>query len=185
MTNNPDGPPLDVERILTTLNRHQVDYLVVGGGAANAYGAVRRTEDFDCLAERSDENLARLGRAMRDLNARLRVGGLTDEESQQLPVRLDADALQAMQVSTWRTDAGDFDVLADMPDRQGQRLRYEDLAPRAVTIRFGNSEVRVAALEDIIASKEWADRPKDHDALPELHAINSRRGTDPPEPAPS
>lgn len=93
MTNNPDGPPLDVERILATLNRHQVDYLVVGGGAANAYSA-------------------------------------------------------------------------------------------AVTIRFANSEVRVAALEDIIASKEWADRPKDLDALPELHAINSRRGNDPAEPAP-
>jgi len=27
-------------------------------------------------------------------------------------------------------------------------------------------DVRVAALEDIIASKEWADRPKDGEALP-------------------
>lgn len=31
--------------------------------------------------------------------------------------------------------------------------------------------ISLAALEDIIASKEWADRPKDHEALPELYAI--------------
>lgn len=114
MTTNPEGPPLDVERILETLNRHKVDFLVVGGTAANAYGAIRTTKDFDCMAMRSDDNLARLGDAMKELHARLRVGGLTDAEAQQLPVRLDA---------------------------------------------------------------------KDHEALPELHDINSRRGSDPPTPA--
>jgi hypothetical protein len=31
--------------------------------------------------------------------------------------------------------------------------------------------IRVAALEDIIASKEWANRPKDQAALPELRAL--------------
>ena len=31
--------------------------------------------------------------------------------------------------------------------------------------------VRVAALDDLIASKEWADRAKDHHALPELREL--------------
>jgi hypothetical protein len=36
----------------------------------------------------------------------------------------------------------------------------------------GGLSIRVAALDDVIASKEWADRPKDHEALPELRTLN-------------
>jgi hypothetical protein len=36
--------------------------------------------------------------------------------------------------------------------------------------------VRVAALDDIIASKEWANRPKDHEALTELRRLATDRG---------
>jgi hypothetical protein len=175
MTTSPEDPVLDVERILATLDRHHVDYLVVGGISTRLHGALRPTKDFDCLPERSRDNLARLGAAMRELNARLRVAALTDAEAQQLPTRIDATSLQQMQLSTWRTDAGDFDVLADMPDRHGRRVTYEDLAPRCITIGVGGLSIRVADLDDVIASKEWANRPKDHEALPELRAIRARQ----------
>jgi hypothetical protein len=168
-------PVLDVRRILDALDRHDVDYLAVGGTAANVYGASRVTEDFDCIPERSDDNLARLASAMQDLNARFRVEGLTDAEAQALPIKLDALALRQMELSTWRTDAGDFDVLADLANRQGDHLRYEQLAPRALTFDVTGYPIRVAALDDIISSKEWANRPKDHEALPELRAIRDAR----------
>ncbi|HSH60548.1 MAG TPA: hypothetical protein VK988_13110 [Acidimicrobiales bacterium] len=178
MAPHPEGPSLDVARILDALERHHVQFLVVGGTAAAAYGAVRPTDDFDCLPERSEDNLGRLSAAMRELNARLRVEGLTDVEAQQLPTHIDAVSLGQMELSTWRTDAGPFDVLADLPNRDGQHLRYEDLLPRAVTIALHDLHVRVAALDDLISSKEWADRPKDHEALPELHALHTRHGQD-------
>jgi hypothetical protein len=38
-------------------------------------------------------------------------------------------------------------------------------------VTFGNVTVMVASLHDIIASKQWANRPKDNAALPELLAI--------------
>jgi hypothetical protein len=151
MTAGPEEPLLDVERILDTLERHHLKYLVLGGTAANAYGAQRITKDFDCLPERSLDNLARLAGAMRELNARLRVAGLTDAEAQRLPVHVDAHQLRQVEPSTWRTDAGDFDVLADLPDRRGRHLGYEDLTGRAVT-DLGGLSVRVAALDDVIAS---------------------------------
>ena len=121
-------PPLDARRLLATLDRHGVEYLLVGGGAAIAYGATRPTVDLDCLPHRSQANLTRLAAAMRDLNARLRVEGLTDEDAKALPVQLSAEALGRMEISTWRTDAGDFDVLADIPTRGGTHLSYDDLA---------------------------------------------------------
>jgi len=54
---------------------------------------------------------------MRELNARLHVEGLSDEESKRLPVELDSRTISRMEISTWSTDAGDLDVLADMPAR--------------------------------------------------------------------
>jgi hypothetical protein len=67
--------PPDVGRIVETLGRHDVEYLLVGGVAASSHGAGRPTFDFDCLAQRTSENLERLANAMRELNARLRVEG--------------------------------------------------------------------------------------------------------------
>jgi hypothetical protein len=163
--------PLDLDRVLATLNRHGVDYLLVGGVSAIAHGATRPTVDFDCLAERSTENLDRLADALKELNARLRVGGLSDEESKALPTIIDARTFEATQTSTWRTDAGDFDVLSAIPDRDGNRQGYADLLARAKAAPLGRHSVLVASLDDVIASKEWANRPKDHDALPELREL--------------
>jgi len=174
MTSSPEEPVLDVERILATLDRRHVDYLVVGGVSCRLQGALRPTKDLDCLPDRSPDNLARLAAAMRELNARLRVAGLTDAEACRLPTQVDGMSLSQMELSTWRTDAGDFDVLATMPDRHGAHLRYEDLVSRAITVDISGRPIRVAALADVIASKEWADRPKDRQALPELRDLDRR-----------
>lgn len=48
---------LDIDRLLTALDRHKVDFLLVRGVAAIAHGA-RPTADLDCLAGRSRENTA-------------------------------------------------------------------------------------------------------------------------------
>ncbi len=166
-----EPPRLDIDRLLTTLDHHGVRYLLVGGVAAIAHGALRPTKDLDCLALRSAENLDRLAASLRDLRARLRVEGLSDDESAALGVRVDADTLARMEISTWRTDAGDLDVLTDLPDADGKRLVFSDLVARADRQEFRGVLVQVAALDDIIASKEWADRPKDREALPELRDL--------------
>jgi hypothetical protein len=41
-------------------------------------------------------------------------------------------------------------------------------------VDVGGSTVTVASIDDVIASKQWANRPKDRDALPELIAIRDR-----------
>ena len=171
MTSEP--PALDVDRILATLERHHVEFVLVGGVAAIAHGARRPTADVDCLARRTAENLDRLAAALHELNARLRVHGLPDDEAALLPTRLDRDTLARMEISTWRTDAGDFDVLADIPARNGRRVRYDELLSRAEVQDLHGIAVYVAALSDVIASKEWANRPKDRAALPELRALHS------------
>ena len=92
-------------------------------------------------------------------------------------MQLDGRSLAQMELSTWRSDAGDFDVLVGIPDRDGRVMSYEELIGRAEEQRLHGVVVRAAALDDIIASKEWANRPKDQRALPELRALRHRRCT--------
>ena len=172
---DPDDTPLDVALLVGTLERHGVEYLVVGGIAAQGYGAARPTKDFDCLVRRGQANLDRLAAAMVELGARLRVQGLTDDESRALPVQMDGAMLAQNEISTWRTDAGDLDVLTNIPAGDGRRLRYEDLAHRANIVQGNGFVLRAANLADIVASKEWADRPKDREALAELCEILAER----------
>jgi len=173
MTTPTEGPPpLDIRRQVEVLNRHGVRFLVVGGANVVAQGASHLTTDLDVLPVSDADNLARLGAAMEELGARLRVEGLSDEEAKGLPVQLrDGRIFHSAEITNWRTDAGDLDVMLSMPDRGGTRHPYEHFAARAVPGAADDEPVQLAHLADVIASKEHADRDKDREALPALRLL--------------
>lgn len=178
-----DGPPHDLPRLIEALDRHGVEYLVCGGAAAQAYGVERPTEDADCVVRRERANLDRLAGVMRELHARLRVAGLSDTEARRLPVQLDGATLADLSLTTWMTDAGAFDVLDGLEAPDGRVVPYEELIERATILQGDGFTIRAAALEDIIAAKERADRPKDREALPALRAKRDERAAGPETPA--
>ena len=109
-----------------------------------AYGAERPTEDADCVVRRERTNLDRLAGALRELHARLRVGGMTDAEAQALPVQIDATTLDLAGMSTWMTDAGPFDVLAGLEATDGRLVPYEELVVRATLLYGDGFTIRAA-----------------------------------------
>ncbi len=60
---------LDPTRVFETLNRHGVDYVVIGGFAVTAHGHVRATKDVDLAASDYPDNLQRLAAALSELGA--------------------------------------------------------------------------------------------------------------------
>lgn len=164
-----EGPPLDLDRIFDAFERHGVSYLLVGGLGAQRHGAKRKTYDLDCVVRQDGKNLGKVAAALRELGARLRVAGMSDEEARQLPVLIDARTLEGNK--TWRTDAGDIDTMAEIPKRTGGKAGYDELVGRALVVEVGQNRVVVAALDDIISSKERIKRPKDLEALPELYEL--------------
>ncbi len=58
------------------------------------------------MVRRTRANLERVAAALKDLNARLRVAGMTDEDAMALPVRIDPTTLDRAGMITWMTDAG-------------------------------------------------------------------------------
>jgi hypothetical protein len=167
------GPAFNPRAMLAVLDRHHVEYVVVGGFAANVHGAVRPTKDIDVAPATTTENLTRLAAALRELKAGIRVDELPDG----LPFDTSAAALKGMTMLNLRCQFGDLDLTFSPA---GFPAGYADLIGRARAHVVDGLTVRVAALEDVITSKATANRPKDQDALPELMRLarQAARGTD-------
>jgi len=155
-------PPkfFDPEQILRVLEAHAVRYVLVGGLAATLHGSPAVTYDVDLAAEQTDTNLMRLAQALNELGA-VRY---TDREG---PLGEPAAGRFIEDVEQFASPLGYIDVLRWIPIAGG----YEQLVGRAEPIEVGGVRVLVAALADVIASKEAADRPKDRAQLPALHAL--------------
>jgi hypothetical protein len=153
------------ERILRVLAAHQVDYIMIGGLAAAVHGSDLVTGDLDITPAVGDANLARLSRALDELGARIRTADAADG----LAFAHDAQSLARGAVWNLVTDAGDLD-LAMMPSGT---WGYDDLKRDAIAIEILGIPTRVAALADIIRSKEAAGREKDRAALPMLRRLQT------------
>jgi len=95
----------DLERIATTLQRHKVEFLVIGGQAEVLMGSPRVTYDTDLCYRRNPENLERLAIAIKELKPSFR-GAPPD-----LPFVLDAQALAFGNSYTLSTIMGPLDLL--------------------------------------------------------------------------
>lgn len=150
--------------MLRILARHDVAYVLIGGLAAVLHGSPTFTNDADVCPSRSAENLHQLARALREMGARIR----TASEPEGLQVACDAEMLARVKMLNMQTDFGWMDVSFEPG---GFELGYEQLRRHAVIYPVEDFEVPVAALRDIIASKEAANRLKDQAALPHLYAL--------------
>lgn len=159
------------ERLLRTLDDHEVDYILIGGLASTLHGSPLGTIDADITPARSPENLQALSGALEALGAQLRVPG----NDYGVPVDLAPGWFGVMTTITFITTAGMLDV-AFRPD--GQPRGYDDLIEGAISLEVFGRDVRIAALDDIIASKRAANRPKDHHALPYLEELRRQLGGD-------
>ena len=159
-------PDVDVEAILVALDRHDVDYVVIGGFAAELYDvAIPPTRDIDITPSDTTENLQRLASALGDLDARLRVVD-GPAEGFSIPGGVTAEWLASMLTVTFTTSAGPFDVCRRPTGTDG----YDDLVEDQQTLSYGDRDVPVASLEDVIRSKEAAGREKDLLVIPALRA---------------
>lgn len=158
--------------ILESLQRLDVDYVLIGALGALFHGSPVRTNDADICPARTARNLERLAAALVEMKARLR----TSDELEGVEFQCDAQTLGRADIWTLVTRFGDLDVSFLPSGTQG----FDDLKRDAVTVRFEGIDVRVASLLDIIRSKEAAGRAKDRAVLPLLREMLDRFGEQPP-----
>ncbi len=123
-------------------------------------GAPLPTLDLDIVYETSSENIDRLSSALEALGALYR-----DPAGRE--IKPDSQRLAAVKVSLLKTRFGSLDVLQVV----GDGLRYDQLVSRCNDYELEGLVIRSLGLPALIETKEYADRPKDHRALPFLRQL--------------
>ena len=159
--------PYRPDEILEVLERHRVLYVVIGGLAAELRGSPYVTRDVDVTPARTRENFTRLAAALKELDAKLRIPDMEEP----LEVPLDERSFEQGTTWTYVTKHGYLDI-APLPD--GTR-GYDDLRRSATREQLTDTvTIFVAALADVIRSKEAAGREKDRAVLPILRQVLER-----------
>lgn len=153
--------PLDLMRLLATLDEHGVAYLVIGGVATQVHGHRRTTKDLDVLPSPAPGNHERLATALVALDAHLR-------DSPELPAPRDPEQLRtAPIVPPLITRHGELHVLNE-PKGAGP---YADLRSRALVLDLDGIEVAIVGLDDLIRMKRATGRRADLDDIAVLSAV--------------
>jgi hypothetical protein len=138
------------EEIRDVFARFSIRYLFIGKSGAILLGFPDTTQDADLFADKSPENCSALIAALRDLGFTL-----TDEQASEILRGKDFVQLKS----------GPFDLdLIFAPDGIE---RFDDAWQRRVEVEH----FPVCHPDDIIASKEAANRAKDRESLPRLRAF--------------
>lgn len=163
---------LDTERILRTFASHEVDYVLVGGLAAIAHGSTIATADADLVPRPDPQNLERLLDALEELEAKVlvseqRMAMEAGEPWEVVELRKGAQALSSAQTWHFTTSAGPIDVVMTATGVGPYDAHIDAARPREA---FG-VRILVAGIDDLIASKEALERPKDEATLRELREL--------------
>jgi hypothetical protein len=145
--------------VLDALEKHQVEYILVGGVAVILHGIERLTRDIDIFVKMERSNIQRLRDALHSLY---------DDES------IDEITLEELQVySVIRFGVSD-DFCIDIMARIGEVAVYEDL--EFETIRHEDVNIRIATPEALYNLKKDTIRHKDRfDAAYLLDLVNTRQ----------
>ena len=162
-----DIAPFDPERLIGTLARHRVKFVLIGALAARLHGFPRLTADADITPASDKENLGRLAAALNDLDAKV----YTESVPEGLP--FDRSATMLARAAMWNlvTNAGRLDIAFTPSGTKG----YKDLADGAERFEAFGVHFLAASLDDIIRSKEAAGRAKDEEDVLILKALRSKK----------
>jgi predicted nucleotidyltransferase len=169
MTDTPERP-LDLRELFRVLAEHGVDYLVVGGVAAQVHGRRRTTKDLDVTPSSDPENLERLAAALVALDAHpVELGPSAPTPSaEQLSV--------APVVPPLTTQHGELRILNEIPGAAA----FTEMRARALTTDLDGIAVHIVSVDDLIRMKQTTGRPgdiEDIEALTEV-ALRETRSED-------
>jgi hypothetical protein len=153
--------PLDIRELFRVLAEHEVDYLVIGGVAAQVHGRRRTTRDLDVTPAPDAENFERLAAALVALEAHpLGLGpsapGPSAEQLRLAPI-----------VPPLSTRHGELHILNEVPGA----AEYAGMRRRSLTTDLDGIAVRIVGVDDLIRMKHASGRPGDVEDIEALTRV--------------
>ena len=141
---------LDFVELLKLLEKHKVDYMIVGGYAVAFHGHPRFTKDIDLFFRINTQNIEKLRQALIEF-------GFSDND---VPV----DAFTTVgNVLTFGVPPVRVDLLNSIDG-----IEYDSVKSNVVRGVYGGVEVTFIGFEDLIKNKESTSRIKDKGDVEEL-----------------
>ena len=147
----------DLSALLEELINADIEFILVGGLATVVQGAPLTTIDVDIVHNQSAENISKLMKFLKSIEAIHRRPDEKILEPNERDISGKGHAL-------FTTNLGPLDVLAFI---EGDR-NYEDLIGHTVEIEFRGHNIHVLNLKKIIEIKRTSNNPKDQQRLPLL-----------------
>ena len=156
----------DYAKVLRVLTDAGVEFVLIGGVAANLHGSARATFDVDVVYSRKRTNLAKVVEALGPYNPYLRGA------PPGLPFQFDLATVRNGLNFTLTTGLGDVDLLGEVAGGGN----YEQLLSHSVEIEAFGIRCRCVTLERLIQLKRAAGRPKDLESIAELQLLLETQG---------
>lgn len=134
--------PPDFKELLSLLNKHGVEYLLIGGYAVGYHGYPRATQDMDLWIAIHPDNAERLIAALEEF---IGATGLTPDRF------LEEGAIMRMGISPMRVDI----------TNRISGVSFSDCYARRVIDTIAGIQVNIISLDDLKNNKRAAGRPKD------------------------
>ena len=147
--------------MLGVLHTHHVEFILTGGVAARVHGSVRATHDVDIVYARSNENIARVVKALAPFNP------YPNDAPAHLPFAWTAKTVKAGLNFPLQTTLGELDLHGEVVGGG----RYEDLAGHCVNERLSGHATMVVSLAWLIQLKRAAGYARDFAAIAELEIL--------------
>lgn len=140
----------DFEEFLSQLQKHRVEYMLVGGYAVAFHGHPRFTKDLDIFYRNTPENALRLREALIDF-------GFSRDDVDRLALDKDGEI----------TRFGVDPVMIDLINRI-DGVSYEQAAPHTVAGRYGSTPAIFIGREHLLINKKATSRLQDKADAEEL-----------------
>lgn len=164
-----------IPAIIQALIDTEVGFVLVGGFAVQLHGFVRSTIDIDVVLAMDEGNLTRFIEVAQRFNLSpiVPVDINSLKNSQQLQQWHREKGMLAFALREAHIGGSVIDVLV-RPE-----IPFEVLSANAMTARLFDRDVKIASIDDLVAMKRVANRPKDRLDIDALEKI--KRGEDPNE----
>ena len=135
----------DFEELLQSLEKHHVEYMIVGGYAVAFHGAPRFTKDIDIFYNRNPANIERLRRALGEF-------GFSENS---LPVDLFAEKGSVL---TFGVPPVRVDLVNDIDG-----VTFDEARPNVVRGKYGRADAAFIGRQDVV---RHYNSPMQHKHLP-------------------
>lgn len=147
----------DYSDMLKALENCEVEFLLVGAYAVASYGYTRATGDLDLWVNPTQQNAAKVWKALEQFGAPRSRVTVEDFSSADWVFQIGAEPMR-------------IDILTGV-----DALEFDSAMKRSTKVKLGDFTIPAICLEDLIKNKIQTGRPKDKLDVSELNRIHGRQ----------